>query len=789
MNTAQRPPASPTTTVRVPRRQARYIEVVPTITNEGETIQDRTNYLRTISQDIQNRVKLHLDSESRGVVAMVVPPGAGKSTATAELGMWPTPDVPGRYNLAWIAERHNMIENVEALGYYRHIQACNKHNCPDYLIHQYVAHAGYNSWSIHSQHTTPCSYARQFTEEGSAVYQMAHVRTTYPSTHEGIIIDEMDLAKWLPERAITMRMLQKAAQQEVIGSYAHHLLVATQAALDTAEREGLTPHGLDLYTILDTSTGSTLYDLMSRLRNDRKYANTRPHSKIKTDDPQAEEQAANLTPVVLPHLISALDQELFKWDEGRGTQWNSRLRLGNGSHGYALYITEPLTFTPGDNGLPVRVILDATADEELLSLHMGEEITLERAHVDPPQGMQHIAVRTGKRYGKTSLCFDATKPRERQKSREANIKRVVAECRYLLHEYDPDGSKASLGKIGIISYMGCVNELAEALNIPESVTVDGDQRERRGHFWNMRGSNQMEDCEILFVVGTPTLQPAELHRLARALWHEDPNPIDEKRYQDPITSEQVYRDARLARLSAYLIRAELTQCAHRSRALRHSGRIVFTLCNSDIDHLPTTRIYKELPQLLADGRERWSVSREVEEAKLDTALQALVAQGIKATVRGLKATAHVGTAAAQEYLQKRRVNEAVAVCNDHVLQGTEGVTPPKCSLSVFVPDSAIDTIYSKTRYIAQNEAAPRNVLPLVSGAIALATSSGVPQKAQRGTETTPPSCGEACARCGHIDDWVRHRGVAPAQWVCSCYYWWYEHPEWRLAQQQSLLVV
>ena len=31
-----------------------------------------------------------------------------------------------------------------------------------------------------------------------------------------------------------------------------------------------------------------------------------------------------------------------------------------------------------------------------------------------------------------------------------------------------------------------------------------------------------------------------------------------------------------------LVRAELTQCAHRKRPLRHDGRIVVTLCSGEI---------------------------------------------------------------------------------------------------------------------------------------------------------------------------------------------------------------
>jgi hypothetical protein len=46
---------------------------------------------------------------------------------------------------------------------------------------------------------------------------------------------------------------------------------------------------------------------------------------------------------------------------------------------------------------------DGTGDEELLALLWEMEILMLRAEVDPPPNTRHIAVRTGKRYGKTSL--------------------------------------------------------------------------------------------------------------------------------------------------------------------------------------------------------------------------------------------------------------------------------------------------------------------------------------------------------------------------------------------------
>jgi hypothetical protein len=58
----------------------------------------------------------------------------------------------------------------------------------------------------------------------------------------------------------------------------------------------------------------------------------------------------------------------------------------------------------------------------------------------------------------------------------------------------------------------------------------------------VRGSNALEDCDVLLVVGTLMLRPEDVARLARAYYHADPQLIDEAsvhsedgrwRYRDP----------------------------------------------------------------------------------------------------------------------------------------------------------------------------------------------------------------------------------------------------------------
>jgi hypothetical protein len=221
----------------------------------------------------------------------------------------------------------------------------------------------------------------------------------------------------------------------------------------------------------------------------------------------------------------------------------------------ALYLTQPRRFGARDTGmLPPQALLDGTGDEELHALLFEMDITMLRAEVDPPPNTRHLAVRTGKRYGKTSLTA--------QHGRD--LARAIAECRYLLRELDPDGTLAASGRVGLITFKDCKPAMAQALGI-----------ERLGHFWGMRGSNALEGCDVLLVVGTPTLRPEDVARLARAYYHADPKLINETSVRGE-DGRWRYRDPRMQRVADALTRAELTQCAHRNRPLRYDGRVVVT---------------------------------------------------------------------------------------------------------------------------------------------------------------------------------------------------------------------
>src|SRR5262249_2380884 len=69
----------------------------------------------------------------------------------------------------------------------------------------------------------------------------------------------------------------------------------------------------------------------------------------------------------------------------------------------ALYVTQPRPFgAPARGVLPPQALMDATSDAELVALLWEMEAPRLEAEVKPPPNPRHLAVRTGKRYSKTS---------------------------------------------------------------------------------------------------------------------------------------------------------------------------------------------------------------------------------------------------------------------------------------------------------------------------------------------------------------------------------------------------
>ncbi len=650
-----------------PRGPLRVFRAYPW--QRGEESQDaRDERLSAACARITAHVRQHIeDGASNDLLVITTAPGIGKSTAVAAMGQTSRARSGKRrrkasgYDIGWIAERKEMAEslNMAALGY-TIIDACTPDNCDLSDIHQAVAASGRIASRIHDTHESPCAYKEQFSQPGSAFYQLAHVQTIYPARHrDAIVIDELNLAQWLPRTSYSVeRLSAAAATMESVDSTANHILRALQATITDAMQTGQPVTGRALFDLLDKRCDGHLAAMLAHCQHFPRLTTLRPYaaSDITLDEARA------LPTVTFPHIWHALWEELVRWQ--RGGEWNSACQMGPATKAgaWAFQITERRQFgKPKDSDyLPPLVLLDATADAAILERLYTMRIRVVPEHVDPPPNMGHIAVRQPiynphtrqtaiKRYGKVSMTGT---------THTAYNIRAAAEALHILNEMDPDGEKRATGRVGLITHQGAEREMAALLGIPYSDPKTPGTG-ATGHFWGMRGSNRMERCEILLIVGTPAMDPEDIKRLARALYLTDRQPLDET--YSTVEGTWRYNDPRMQRVADAMSQAELTQCAHRNRALRYDHRTVITLCAGDVDFLPVTCEYSYIPQLSEDGELKARAATVAREGRLHAAIARLRANGTHVNVHTIAAEADMSLRDVSPWWQANKERETSRV--------------------------------------------------------------------------------------------------------------------------------
>jgi hypothetical protein len=427
------------------------------------------------------------------------------------------------------------------------------------------------------------------------------------------------------------------------------LLMAVQAVItDAHEQDRNDLHGKALFDAIDQRCGGGLLEILGELAQHDYATNPRPYPVIEEGTPEeVEEKAAELSPVILPHIWLALTSERDVWQSGQ--EWNSCLRVAPYSKGgeqWAFYVTDRLHYG-GKKQMPLT-LLDATPPPKsvLEAIFKRKVSQIHEVQAPPPASMRHLAVRTGARYGITSLTAKGLQNRD--------ITRAIAQARYLLNQVDPDGDALAAGRVGLITFMECEQYIAEVLGIPYSSDTKHPECGRTAHYYGQRGTNHLEDCSILLVIGTPWPPPHEVVRLARAVYRDDSIPLDETIMTDDADHFTGYVDPRLQVFARWLSESELSQAAHRCRPLRHENRTVITMASGEVAYLPVTTEVKQLPTLTLDGENKREVSNAEKDARLEYAFAFLEEHGRTVTVDALRLVAQVRKAHAVKWLKSRR---------------------------------------------------------------------------------------------------------------------------------------
>ena len=563
-------------------------------------------------------------SQAGKVHVVLCPPGSGKTYSYSALGAKSTTNPYGEIPMAWITPYHALATNG-SLQHFDHYYGVNEKNCHKHERGKELARKGYNTYLMHEAHD--CVYFQQFRKHtGSTIYPVAALGMVNWDTVQAVVIDEFDLANWIDTKKYGIEELKHATPGDE--SYQSRLLRAAQAVISDAMANGKVYQGRALFDALDSHMEGQLAIILPALHQDDGLMNPRPYTDA--EDPSM------LPMVILPGLVRALFAELTRWTAG-GADWNGRVRVD----GDKLTIS---TKRELPKNKPIT-ILDATGDELVFSLYFGMPVEIERVDFNPMPGTQHIAVRELKN-GKSVRNGIMSVVKSPYASRKQAT--ILKKLRHLLRDAGVSLDMLRSGAVGIISYKDCVQELGEALSIPA---------DKCGWFGNMRGSNALESCEVLLVVGTFAPNPSDVARLARLLYFEDPNPIDE-------TYQGGYVDPRMQHLADYLSQAEMTQVSHRNRALRHDNRLVITMCSGEIGYLPATETVHGFPEVL-DTKGSYQSKAKTGDAmeRIARAEAELVAiNGGMPSMDTLAAAAHVSKRSVMEYRTARgRTTAATAV--------------------------------------------------------------------------------------------------------------------------------
>jgi hypothetical protein len=567
-----------------------------------ETQEQRNEYLDRIAKEIERSTLQAIDASRHNLLVQDIPPGVGKSYAVAP--------ITGIRDIGYFVERHDMPVSVPALQAIPEAKKPNDQNCRSPREHTALTTLGYKA----PHRGEP--YWLQFEQAGSMLYVHNYLSTPHPLRHkDGWAIDEFKLAIFFPTDIIDLTIARRGVDE---GSYGDRLIVAIQAAIAGVGRETAKYNrigqwhnevrGKLAYDLINDALGGQLTLVLFGLRRELRCG-----LSVITEHPTAKyKDAIEIKHLPGTGLIKIAVTMLSEWQKWvSGNEFNSLIGLT----GEEIKVTRRIR-PYRVQSVPSIALLDATSSPRILA-KVFTDIDIEVNHQDviPPPDLKHVWVHTGARYGKTALVDKSSFQREQ--------KRVIKTVQLIFRK---EGIVPR--RLGVVSYEKFATILGEAL---------GAQPKDCLYFGNLRGSNALEQCDVLLVVGTPTPSLDDVLRDAQAIFYRDSD--------GPVVD---YEDERFEFTLEHHIMSELTQACHRNRPLRHHGRTVITLASKCPMYLPITHEIVELPYMVGSGYS----SKE----KLDMAVEALQERGGKVNTRTLQKESGVRRNVVCEYLKELRAN-------------------------------------------------------------------------------------------------------------------------------------
>lgn len=239
------------------------------------------------------------------------------------------------------------------------------------------------------------------------------------------------------------------------------------------------------------------------------------------------------------------------------------------------------------------IVLDGTADPELLQRGMGRRVETSRIDVRRQGEVQQVV---GRSFSSDSLSGRDAYGRKRTGAFEKSSEKIQGLIASML---ESEAKKAGTG-VFVCAPMRVENAFVTAEEAEEAPCPAARSREdwetagvHWAHFGATRGMNSWQSCETAVLVGRKQLPPAAAVDLARAFYADDEGPIDVFGAPDAVNAyqkvtRQIYdkhgrgtevtamehADPRVHRVLWQHREAEMIQAMDRVRATRHPRRIV-----------------------------------------------------------------------------------------------------------------------------------------------------------------------------------------------------------------------
>lgn len=262
--------------------------------------------------------------------------------------------------------------------------------------------------------------------------------------------------------------------------------------------------------------------------------------------------------------------------------------------------------------MPKHIIwLDGTGQAPLFQACFKRQVVVIEANVEM---RARIIQATNRRNGISSLRTKKEADPEERKLTEIEPTENVAQARAIIdHQIAKNGYQNS----AIITHKA----VAEPMGA-------------NGHFYANRGSNAYQDCDALFVVGTPQPPLQEIEKLAKSIWYDEMENFDNTwvtvdrpyNYVDPADGQgwsqpvSEYADPRLNLLLYQMREAEIVQTAHRARPVLNQNTTIYLLTNLPIDDLPPTQLVTN--RWLMDAPEGVNIYKWQQVIELTTRIEA-----------------------------------------------------------------------------------------------------------------------------------------------------------------------